>query len=182
HRAQPCRSLFRASTSVIVPVFREDLDVLSQCLDSWIENAPDELILVVDVEDKDCLQMLDERDLPGFVHVMRFLHTGKRSALAEGLRTATGEIVVLSDSDTAWMPDLLDEVLQPFDDPDVGGVGTRQSVAARHTCFSRRISAWLLNLRYFDYVPALGHMGSVPCLSGRTVAYRREVILPTLPD
>src|SRR5262249_51133109 len=96
HRARPYRSQFRASTSVVVPVFHEDLDILSQCLESWIRNAPDELILVVDLDDVACLRMLDECDLPAFVCVIPFLHTGKRSALAEGMRAATGEIVVLS--------------------------------------------------------------------------------------
>lgn len=38
----------------------------------------------------------------------------------------------------------------------------------------------MVNLRYYDYVPAIGRKGAVICVSGRTAAYRRSVILPLL--
>jgi cellulose synthase/poly-beta-1,6-N-acetylglucosamine synthase-like glycosyltransferase len=41
---------------------------------------------------------------------------------------------------------------------------------------------WLVNLRYYDYVPAMGRAGGVACLSGRTAAYRRAAILPVLEN
>jgi hyaluronan synthase len=182
HRARPVVNDFRTTTSVVVPVYREDLDVLRECLATWIAEEPDELILVVDLDDHDCLEMLDDAVLPSFVHVLPFRHTGKRSALGEGIRAARYDIVVLSDSDTAWTPGVLREVQMPFADPTVGGVGTRQSVAGTDTSIWRRVAAWMLNTRYLDYVPAMGAQGSVPCLSGRTVAYRRELIVPMIPD
>jgi N-acetylglucosaminyltransferase len=40
----------------------------------------------------------------------------------------------------------------------------------------------MVNLRYYDYVPAMGRKGGVICVSGRTAAYRRSVILPTLTN
>lgn len=179
-RAVPTAGDFATSTSVIVPIFHEDVDILDECLGTWLAEEPDELILVVDVGDRACQEMLAARDLPGWVQVVEFAHTGKRSALGVGIRAATCEIVVLSDSDTAWTPGLLREVQLPFVDPAVGGVGTRQSVAARETSVWRRVASWVLNLRYLDYVPAMGALGSVPCLSGRTAAYRRSVVLPLL--
>jgi hyaluronan synthase len=39
----------------------------------------------------------------------------------------------------------------------------------------------MLNSRYLDYVPAMSRRGGVACLSGRTAAYRREIIRPLLP-
>jgi len=39
-----------------------------------------------------------------------------------------------------------------------------------------------VNLRYYNYVPAMGRVGAVPCLSGRTAAYRRAAVLPVLPN
>ena len=64
----------------------------------------------------------------------------------------------------------------------VGGVGTRQLVAARTSALPRRAAAWLLNTRYLDYVPAMGRRGGVACLSGRTAAYRRQVVLEKLDE
>jgi hyaluronan synthase len=70
----------------------------------------------------------------------------------------------------------------PFADPSVGGVGTQQNVYQRTSSVWRRIADWLVNLRYYDYVPAMGRAGAVACLSGRTAAYRRSVILPVLEN
>jgi cellulose synthase/poly-beta-1,6-N-acetylglucosamine synthase-like glycosyltransferase len=38
----------------------------------------------------------------------------------------------------------------------------------------------MVNLRYYDYVPAMGKVGAVPCLSGRTAVYRRSAVMPVL--
>ncbi|HVX21576.1 MAG TPA: glycosyltransferase [Acidimicrobiales bacterium] len=182
HRARPVQNDFRTTTSVVVPVYREDPEILSLCLDTWVASGPDELILVVDTADTACLDMLGHRVDPDFVDVHPFPHRGKRSALAEGIRRATAEVVVLVDSDTAWTPGLLDAVQMPFVDRWVGGVGTRQVVAARQSSLWRRIASWLLDVRYADYTPAMGAHGSVPCLSGRTAAYRRALLTPMLPQ
>jgi hyaluronan synthase len=45
----------------------------------------------------------------------------------------------------------------------------------------RRVAEWIINNRYLDYVPATGRAGAVVCISGRTAAYRREVVLKVLP-
>ena len=180
HRAGPITTDFSATVSLVVPVFGEDPEILSQCLDTWLDEPVDELIIVVDLHDHAAQQMLYRRTLPDRVRVIEFEHRGKRSALAVGIRAARCEIVILADSDTAWTTGLVCEVLKGFSDPLVGGVGTRQYVAAPETSIWRRIAAWLLNIRYEDYTPAMGARGASPCLSGRTAAYRRDVILPVV--
>lgn len=181
HRAKPTVNAFTTTTSLVVPVYGEDPLVLSQCLDSWLRAGPTEIILVLDVNDQACQSMLAGRDLPTKVRVITFQHRGKRSALGVGIRAASSEIVIMADSDTAWQPDLLTNVLMPFANSQVGGVGTRQVVAARDTAVWRRLASWLLDTRFLDYVPAMGARGAVPCVSGRTAAYRRSVVTPLLP-
>jgi hyaluronan synthase len=180
-RYRPVVNEFRNTTSVVVPVFREDPDLLFLCLASWLAERPDELILVVDVDDVDLLERLEAVEDP-CLKIIPFRHTGKRSALARGIRAATGEVVVLSDSDTSWRPGLLANVQMPFVDPTVGGVGTVQSVYVPDSSMYRRIANWMLSVRYFDWVPAMGTARAVACLSGRTAAYRRSVVLPRLDD
>ena len=179
---RPIRNGFRTTTSVVVPVFREDADVLMRCLGTWNREEPSEIILVVDLDDTEVLERLAREPLDPRVTVIPFRHHGKRSALGVGIRAASGEVVVLSDSDTAWECGLLAAVQMPFVDPLVGGVGTRQNVHARRSSLWRIMADWLVNVRYLDYVPAQGMMGGVACLSGRTAAYRREVIVPLLPE
>jgi cellulose synthase/poly-beta-1,6-N-acetylglucosamine synthase-like glycosyltransferase len=89
---------------------------------------------------------------------------------------------VLTDSDTEWLPGLLDSVQAPFARPDVGGVGTRQNVYAARTSPWRRVADWLIDVRYLDYVPAQSRFGAVASLSGRTAAYRRAAVLPVLEN
>jgi cellulose synthase/poly-beta-1,6-N-acetylglucosamine synthase-like glycosyltransferase len=171
---------FRTTTSLVVPVYREDADVLERCLRSWLAEKPTEIILVVDDRDNLLLARLRRLDLPA-VRVLPWRHTGKRGALGAGVRAATGEIVVFSDSDTSWRPGLLAALQMPFADPRVGGVGSRQHVHLPRSDIRRRVAYWLLNTRYLDYVPAMSGRGGVACLSGRTAAYRRAAITPLMP-
>jgi cellulose synthase/poly-beta-1,6-N-acetylglucosamine synthase-like glycosyltransferase len=171
---------FRTTTSVVVPVYREDADVLERCLRSWLAEDPTEVILVVDDLDDLLLARLRRLALPR-VRVLPWRHTGKRGALGAGVRAATGEIVVFADSDTSWRPGLLAALQRPFVDPRVGGVGSRQHVYLPQSDLRRRVAYWLLNTRYLDYVPAMSRAGGVACLSGRTAAYRRSVIMPLMP-
>jgi N-acetylglucosaminyltransferase len=179
--ARPVLNNFRTSVSVVVPAYREDPDILLECLESWLSQDPDEVIIVPDVEDHEVLRRLRAVADPR-VRVLAFEHRGKRSALGVGIRAARCEIVVLADSDTRWQPGLLAAVQMPFIDPNVGGVGTQQNVYMRQSSVWRRVADWLVNLRYYDYVPAMGRAGAVACLSGRTAAYRREAILPVLSN
>ena len=126
-RYRPTVNDHRTTTSVVVPSFREDPDVLERCLDTWLAQDPTEVIVVLDVEDHEAFRRLTARDEPRLT-VISFAHEGKRSALGVGIREATGEVLVLCDSDTQWRPGLLDAVQMPFADPAVGAVGTRQNV------------------------------------------------------
>jgi cellulose synthase/poly-beta-1,6-N-acetylglucosamine synthase-like glycosyltransferase len=172
---------YMAKTSVVVPAFREDPDILEQCLDSWLAENPTEVIIVPDLEDTEVIRRLlaraaRERKLK----VVPFAHRGKRSALGVGIRQASHEILVLADSDTMWQPVLLPAVVSPFADPKVGGVGSRQNVYLPRTSVWRRVADWMIDVRYLDYVPAQSRAGAVACLSGRTAAYRRRLIMPIL--
>jgi hyaluronan synthase len=171
---------FRCSTSLVVPVYREDPDVLERCLKTWLAEMPDEIILVVDDHDILLLGRLRDLNVPT-VRVVAWRHTGKRDALGIGVRLAIGEVIVFCDSDTSWRPGMLAALQMPFVDPRVGGVGSRQHVYLPDSDVRRRVAYWMLNTRYLDYVPAMSRGGGVACLSGRTAAYRRSAILPLMP-
>jgi cellulose synthase/poly-beta-1,6-N-acetylglucosamine synthase-like glycosyltransferase len=178
---RPVPAGFSASTSVVVPCYREDPVILERCLGSWLAEGPDEVIVVPDVGDVEVIGVLARRARADRrLVVVPFRHAGKRSALGAGIRQAGGEILVLADSDTQWEPGLLAAVLAPFADPRVGGVGTRQNAYLPATSAWRRVADWMIDVRYLDYVRAQSRAGAVACLSGRTAAYRRAVVLPVL--
>lgn len=176
---RPTFSEFRTTTSVVVPSYHEDPDILMRCLDSWRAQNPTEIIIVLDVADVEAYNRIVELG-DNRVQAVLFHHAGKRSALGCGIRLATSEILVLVDSDTSWTPGLLDAVQMPFQDPSVGGVSTQQNVYQRGSSVWRRMADWLVNLRYYDYVPAMARAGAVPCISGRTAVYRRAAVMPVL--
>lgn len=176
---RPTFSEFRTTTSVVVPSYHEDPDILMRCLDSWREQNPTEIIIVLDVADVEAYNRIVELG-DNRVQAVLFHHAGKRSALGCGIRLATSEVLVLVDSDTSWTPGLLEAVQMPFQDPSVGGVSTQQNVYQRGSSVWRRMADWLVNLRYYDYVPAMARAGAVPCISGRTAVYRRAAVMPVL--
>lgn len=182
-RYRPVPVGYFATTSVIVPAYREDPGIVSECLDSWLAENPTEIIVVPDREDTEVIALLEARAASDRrLRVVPFAHRGKRSALGAGIRRAAGEILVLADSDTRWERGLLAAVLAPFADPAVGGVGTRQNAYLPRTSVWRRVADWMIDVRYLDYVRAQSRPGAVACLSGRTAAYRTSAVLPVLEN
>jgi cellulose synthase/poly-beta-1,6-N-acetylglucosamine synthase-like glycosyltransferase len=180
---RPVPAGYMTTTSVVVPSFREDPDILARCLDTWLAEDPTEIIVVPDIEDTEVIGLLSARAAVDHrIKVLPFVHQGKRSALGVGIRAARCEVIVLCDSDTNWEPGLLRAVVAPFEDPKVGGVGTRQNVYLATTSAWRRVADWMIDIRYLDYVRAQSRAGAVACLSGRTAAYRRSAVLPVLEN
>jgi hyaluronan synthase len=176
---RPVAPGFATTTSVVVPSYREDPEILDRCLDSFLAENPTEVIVVPDLQDREVIARLRAREDPRLL-VIPFAHQGKRSALGVGMRAASGEIIVLADSDTQWQPGLLEALQAPFADPKVGGVGTRQNAYLPKSSVWRRVANWMIDIRYLDYVPSQSRAGAVACLSGRTAAYRRAAVIPAL--
>jgi cellulose synthase/poly-beta-1,6-N-acetylglucosamine synthase-like glycosyltransferase len=169
--------------TVVAPCFREDPVILQSAVQSWLAAGADDVVLVFPCDEEQNLRLADAA-FAGEPRV-RFAQTSnpeKRYSLTAGIVTAISPIVVLSDSDTLWEPDLLRHLVMPFADPRVGGVGTRQRVLDSQTSVWRRAADWMLDAKYLTYVPAMARKGGVSCLSGRTVAYRRDVLLDVLPQ
>ncbi len=178
---RPVKERYHATTSVIIPVYKENKKTLKDTIDSILKNKPEEIIIILDHTEKNLMTFLKEN----YGHVRKvkpcFISTpGKRPALAKGIELAQSEIVVLVDSDTQWSSEhFLENLIAPFKDPRVGGTGSRQKVKLKET-WAQKIIDWNLDLKYSDYIPSDSISGSVLCLSGRTAAYRRKILLPIL--
>ncbi|WP_278103681.1 glycosyltransferase [Microbacterium proteolyticum] len=179
--SRPVRNDYRTTTTVVVPSFHEDPDVLLRCLQTWVRQGPSRIIIVLDVADVEAQQRIEALEIPT-VDVVMFRHRGKRSALGVGIRMVDTELIVFVDSDTAWEDGMLDAVQMPFIDPAVGAVSTRQNVYLPKSSVWRRVADWIIDLRCTDYAPAMGRFGGVICASGRTAAYRTSVIHPRVED
>lgn len=180
---KPKNKRYFAKVTIVTPVYNEDPVVFTKALASWKENAPSEIIAVIDYTDKACIKIFEtfSRNFNGAKLIITKV-PGKRPALADGIKAATSEIIALVDSDTIWSDNLLRNSLPPFNDPKVAGVATYQSVLDPET-FAQKIFDIQLDLRYLHEYPFLAAAGdALVCLSGRTAIYRRLVILPMVDD
>jgi hyaluronan synthase len=177
-RYRPWAEPHATTTSVVIPVLDEPVVLFRDVLGRVVAQRPDEVIVVVNGPRSQPLEdVCDE-------FAVRRLWTpvrGKRNAIRLGVEAAGSDIVVLVDSDTVWTERTLTELVKPFADPTVGGVTTRQRILDYDRCWITRWSDWLENSRALYAMPAQSVLGQVGCLPGRTIAFRRELLLRVLP-
>src|SRR6478735_12309201 len=177
-RYRPFTGEFRGTTSVVVPVVDEPPDLFRDVLSRMVDQKPDEIIVVINGAPNPGLVAVCE-EFP----LVRWVHTpipGKRNAVKIGTELSTGEITVLVDSDTVWTDGTLSELVKPFADASVGGVTTRQRILEPERSWITRWADWLENTRALYSMPAQSALGQVGCLPGRTIAFRRRILMQVM--
>lgn len=175
-RYRPYTGTFTGTTSVVVPVVDEPLDLFRDVLGRMVEQRPGEIIVVINGARNAGLEEVCEE----FAPLVRWVHTpipGKRNAVMVGTELSNGEITVLVDSDTVWTPGTLPELVKPFADPAIGGVTTRQRILEPERSWITRWADWLENSRALYSMPAQSVLGQIGCLPGRTIAFRRSILV-----
>ncbi len=62
--AKPIENDFATTTSVVVPSFHEDPDILMMCVENWRAQDPTEIIVVLDVADTEAFDRITALDDP----------------------------------------------------------------------------------------------------------------------
>jgi hyaluronan synthase len=175
-RYRPYTGTFSGTTSVVVPVVDEPLDLFREVLGRMVEQRPGEIIVVINgAPNAGLVEVCEE-----FAPLVRWVHTpipGKRNAVRVGAELSNGEITVLVDSDTIWTDGTLEELVKPFAESRVGGVTTRQRILDPRRSWITRWADWLENSRALYAMPAQSVLGQVGCLPGRTIAFRRSILM-----
>ncbi len=174
---RPWTRPYETSTSVIIPVVDEPEELFRSVLERIIEQRPTEIIVVINGPRNETLEKLC-----GALEV-RWAWTetpGKRNALQIGVGLMTSDIAVLVDSDTVWTRDTLAELIKPFADPRVGGVTTRQRILEPDRTVLTRWADWLENVRNEYSMPGMSVLGTIGCLPGRTIAFRRSILVRSM--
>ncbi|MFJ5232949.1 glycosyltransferase family 2 protein [Kitasatospora sp. NPDC088391] len=178
-RYRPWTRPYQVSTSVIIPVVDEPPDLFYSVLDRIIDQQPTEMVVVINGKRNTAL----EEVCNSLGVYWEWTETpGKRNALKVGLEACTSEIAVLVDSDTIWTPTTLPELVKPFRDEKVGGVTTRQRILDPGRSVLTRWADWLESVRCQYSLPAMSVLGTVGCLPGRTIAFRRKILLECMED
>ena len=115
------------------------------------------------------------------VRVLSIAYPNKRHQIVRAIPDIKTTITVFADDDVLWPSKLLHWILAPLEDDSYGGVGTNQRLRrAERPSNQQRIYGYLnalyLERRNFDCAPCMYMDGGLPCLSGRTVAYRTSIL------
>jgi cellulose synthase/poly-beta-1,6-N-acetylglucosamine synthase-like glycosyltransferase len=100
----------------------------------------------------------------------------------KGIMAATTPLVALCDDDAIWTPQFLRWMVAPFDDPKMGGTGSKQEMipVSQHETFWEVIADFRLSMRMMEASATTCVDGGISCLSGRTAVYLRKIL--TDPD
>jgi len=165
----PVRTEEAPSLTVVIPAYNES---------AMVEHAIASVVAAHYAHDR--LQIIAVDD--GWVTPVRLpANLGKRGALAEGFRRASGEIIVTVDSDSVVERGALLAIAGPFRDPRVGAVAGKVAVHNRRAGLIPR----MLHVRFilsFDYLrSAQSVFRTVYCCPGALAAYRASVARRALP-
>jgi hyaluronan synthase len=187
YRPTPDRG-FRPTVSIIIPAFNEEegiVGTVASCIDV---NYPRHLVEVIAINDgstdRTWERMLEAKTRwPQLYAVDLGRNYGKRGAMAEGVRRASGDVLLFVDSDSYLDAEAVTAIVQPFGDDKVGAV-------VGHADVRNSTVNWMTKMQQVRYYSAFRVIkgtesmlsGTVTCASGCCAAYRRSVVLPLLDE
>lgn len=163
--------------TVIIPTIDGDGEELRRTIKTCLATQPFEVVVVtIDANVKHAWAMAAAINNKK-IRVISIPKANKRSQMCEAIPQVQTKITVFADDDVIWPPAVLQWMLAPFEDEKMGGVGTSQRLMR-----PEKPSLWsflgslYLERRNFDCSACLHIDGGLPCLSGRTVAYRTQIL------
>lgn len=167
--------------TIIVPCLDGDSLQLRQTLKTCLAAQPFELLLVTVNANLERAARLVESLNQKNIRVFSTAHANKRLQLCKAIPHVSTRLTVLADDDVSWPPKIIQWLLAPFEDAYMGAVGTSQrlrrdvpaTLAAKIWNF---LGAIYLERRNFDISACTYMDGGLPCLSGRTLACRTEIL------
>ncbi|KAL9932272.1 hypothetical protein V8E36_008751 [Tilletia maclaganii] len=175
----PANPTYLASEDVTIIVPTIDAgDEFKEAAYSWLVGNPAQILIVTENKMREPLQALADEVDPVRIKILTVPKANKRLQMSHGIRNTTTDIIVFADDDAIWPPTLLPYVLACFEDQQVGGVGTSQRVKPTGTRMTvwETLAAFRLSIRNFEIAASTHIDGGVPCLSGRTAAYRTVIL------
>ena len=148
---------------------------------SILACQPHELILVTTADKQTRLRKVVHGLGDSIIKVLSTNIANKRLQVCEALPKVTTRITVMADDDVTWQPTIMPWLLAPFEDDDIGGVGTCQEVKRISSgTVGARMFNWLgaayIERRNFEISATHNIDGGTSCMSGRTGAYRSEIL------
>lgn len=192
YRDVPINPDYTPGVSVIIPCFNEADWIKRTILSCINQDYPVDKLEVIVVDDRSTDQSVQQiKDMIEVIHSEaeryatreRLSYTvlpenaGKRVALVKGVEMAKHDLVVFVDSDSFLDPMAIRHLVQPFQDPKMGGVAGRTDVENKYTNNMTKLQTVRYYIAFRIMKAAESWFDSVTCLSGPLSCYRKELIM-----
>ncbi|PIC69559.1 hyaluronan synthase [Sporosarcina sp. P16b] len=197
YRNVPINSNYRPGVSIIIPVFNEEEWIHKTIYGCLNQNYPIDKLEVIVVDDQStdltveniwkAVERLEQEDEVYKikerlqVYVMS-QNGGKRKALVDGVAMAKHDLVVFVDSDSFLEPNAILNLVQPFQDPKMGGVAGRTDVENKYVNSITKLQVVRYYIAFRVMKAAESYFDCVTCLSGPLSCYRKSLILDHQED
>lgn len=174
--------------TVIMPAYNEGhhvVETLQSILNADYPAEQLEIIAVNDGSKDDTLAWINSvaNHCDGRIKVIDLpVNSGKKHALAAGIRTAKFDYIITVDSDSIIYPDAITKLIDAFADPRIGAVAGNLRAKNDFKNFYTLIMDVLLVLNCEFMRSAQSVTGTVFCTPGALSAYRKRILLPRLDE
>lgn len=188
---------FEPGVTIIIPCFNEEEWISQTILSCMDQEYPIDKLEVIVVDDSSNDQSVDRiKETIALLHneadryqtkervryVVQEKNAGKRDALARGTLMAKHDLVVFVDSDSFLDPFAIRNLVQPFQDPKMGGVAGRTDVANTYTNTLTKMQSVRYYISFRINKAAEAYFDAVTCLSGPLACYRKDIVLDHLDE
>ncbi|MDQ0174856.1 glycosyltransferase family 2 protein [Bacillus chungangensis] len=192
YRDVPINPDYTPGVSIIIPCFNEEEWIHRTILSCVNQDYPIEKLEVIVVDDQSTDKSVEKmKKVIAKVHheaerylakerlkmIVMPVNGGKREALVKGVEIAKHDLVVFVDSDSFLEPTAIKHLVQPFQDPQMGGVAGRTDVENKYTNMITKLQTVRYYIAFRIIKAAESYFDSVTCLSGPLSCYRKELII-----
>ena len=195
YRPVPINMDFTPGVTIIIPCFNEETWIQRTILSCVNQDYPIDKLEVIVVDDcsndqsvekiAEVISQLSKEDeifktKERVKYVVQPKNGGKREALASGVKLAKHELVVFVDSDSFLDAYAIRNLVQPFQDPKMGGVSGRTDVANTYTNGLTKMQSVRYYISFRIMKAAEAYFDAVTCLSGPLSCYKKQIILDNM--
>lgn len=195
YKPVPINSEFTPGVTIVIPCFNEETWIEQTIVSCVNQDYPIDKLEVLVVDDcstdrsaeviRETIDRL-ERENPRF-HIKERVkyvpspqNAGKREALARGTQMATHDLIGFVDSDSFLDVFAIRNLVQPFQDPKIGGVSGRTDVANTYTNALTKMQSVRYYIAFRLMKAAESYFDAVTCLSGPLSCYRKSIIMDNM--
>lgn len=191
YKPVPVNPDFTPSVTIIIPCFNEETWIqttILSCLDQYYPVDKLKVIVVDDCSTDRSVEKIEElyqkllksederyRIKDRFKYFVQEKNAGKRDALVRGVENTDTDLVMFVDSDSFLEPDAVVNLVQPFQDPKMGGCAGRCDVANTYTNALTEMQSVRYYIAFRIMKAAEGIFDAVSC-------YRRDLVLKYKDD